>query len=310
MKFLIIGGTYFFGRVFTMLAGEKHELHLIHRGTYSMKDFGVAEYILDRHDPAALEAVETRHFDGVIDFCGYEPGDIRDFFTYFRGTFDRYIFVSTADVYERTVGAGRASILKKEDFPLERRRFGGEAGAYIANKVTLEQELKESCAQRGISYTIVRPSILYGPYNYAPREAEYIRRIVQEGVVCFPKDAGGAFQLVYVKDAALMLQALCENPETKNQAYNLCSDEILDYGDFLELLKASADREFRVEELPVSEMLRRAMFLPFPATSEETQLCDGRKVIETTGCSLTSAAEGIKRTYAAFAGVFDPDLGE
>lgn len=304
MKLLLIGGTYFLGRVFTLMAYEHHELHLLHRGTYSMKEFGVTEYILDRHDAAALDAVRAQQYDAVIDFCGYEPGDIRLIFDHLHVDFKRYVFVSTADVYERYTGAGKESVLKTENTPLEYRFFAGEAGAYIANKVRLEQELKACCEQRGAAYTIVRPAILYGPYNYAPREAEYIRKIVQEKRVCFPADADGAFQFVYVKDAALMLLALCDNPRAVNEAYNLCADEILDYADFLKLLQTVADREFEAEQLPAAQMIERQMFLPFPVTAQETQLYDGRKVAETTGLAYTPVAEGMKKAYAAFAGVF------
>ena len=37
MKILVIGGTYFLGRVFTIVASkENHQLFLLNRGTYSM----------------------------------------------------------------------------------------------------------------------------------------------------------------------------------------------------------------------------------------------------------------------------------
>lgn len=304
MKLLLIGGTYFLGRVFTMMAYEQHELHLIHRGTYSMKEFGVTEYILDRHDAAALETIEKQQFDAVIDFCGYEPGDIELIFRHLNVDFKQYIFVSTADVYERTDGKGKASVLKTEATPLEYRSFGGQAGEYITKKVQLEKELKACCKQRGIAYTIVRPSILYGPYNYAPREAEYIRQIVQEGMVCFPAGADGAFQFVYVKDAALMLLALCQNQRARNEAYNLCADEVLDYADFLRLLKEASDHAFKVKEISAEEMQQKGMFLPFPVTAQETQLYDGRKVTETTGIAYTPITEGMKKAYTAFARVF------
>ncbi len=46
MKILIIGGSYFLGRVLTMLSSTKFELTLVNRGRYSMKQFGVKEYFL------------------------------------------------------------------------------------------------------------------------------------------------------------------------------------------------------------------------------------------------------------------------
>jgi nucleoside-diphosphate-sugar epimerase len=304
MKLLLIGGTYFFGRVFTMLASEEHELHLIHRGTYSMKDFGVTEYLLDRHDGAALEKIEHQRFDAVVDFCGYEPGDIVTIFKHLHVEFERYVFVSTVDAYARSVGAGKNSTPKTERTPLEQRSFGGDAGAYISGKVQLEQELEVCCRERGVSYTIVRPSILYGPYNYAPRESVYIRQIIREGRVFCPEDADGAFQFVYVKDAALMLLALCGDDRAADQAYNLCGEELLNYEDFMALLTAVSDRPFTIQKQPASVLMQAGMPLPFPVTAAETQIYDGRKVTVQTGLSYTPVLEGMKKTYNAFAGVY------
>ena len=43
MKILVIGGSYFYGRVFVMEAAKEHRLTLLNRGTYSMQEFGVEE---------------------------------------------------------------------------------------------------------------------------------------------------------------------------------------------------------------------------------------------------------------------------
>ena len=50
MQILVLGGSYFYGRVFTMLAAKKHEITVLNRGTYSMESFGVKQIKGDRHD--------------------------------------------------------------------------------------------------------------------------------------------------------------------------------------------------------------------------------------------------------------------
>ena len=40
MKILVIGGSYFYGRVFVMLTAPQHEITVVNRGTYSMADRG------------------------------------------------------------------------------------------------------------------------------------------------------------------------------------------------------------------------------------------------------------------------------
>ena len=46
MNLLVIGGSYFYGRVFVMEAVKEHTVTVLNRGTYSMKEFGVTGMML------------------------------------------------------------------------------------------------------------------------------------------------------------------------------------------------------------------------------------------------------------------------
>ena len=108
MKVLVIGGSYFLGRVFVMLASKEHELTLINRGTYSMSEFGVTEYKLDRNDIDALKRLPKEDYDVVVDFCAYNPNEVRKIITYLPGNIQKYVLISTADVYERGIDGKKA----------------------------------------------------------------------------------------------------------------------------------------------------------------------------------------------------------
>lgn len=43
MKILVIGGSYFYGRVFVMQAVKEHDITVLNRGTYSMENLGVKQ---------------------------------------------------------------------------------------------------------------------------------------------------------------------------------------------------------------------------------------------------------------------------
>lgn len=321
MKILVIGGSYFYGRVFVMLAAKEHDVTVVNRGTYSMEGFGVRQIKGDRRDGSLWKNLKE-DFDAAVDFCAYEKGDIAGVLKNMEGRISQYIFISTVDVYQRGTG-GR----KDEGTPLETRVFPGEAGDYIAGKVALEQELREECADRGISYTVLRPGILYGPYNYAPRESLYIQMMVKNGVLPHVTDASGRFQMVYVKDAA---EAVCRallNAKAYGQAYNLCQDGELTYDGFYEALKNAADMEAQadaqhgaengsgeagaascmtVQELAVTvrEALDKGIPLPFPVTEEESELYANEKSRTELGMNYISLQEGMARTYRAFKGVY------
>ena len=155
MKLLVIGGSYFYGRVFVMEAAKAHEITVWNRGTYSMEAFGVRKIKGDRHERIAGCGED---YVAVIDFCAYAPGDVRDTLDLLTGKTRQYVLISTVDVYERN-----PAVIKREDTPFEERNIPGEAGAYIAGKAALERELAEVCSAWGIPYTSLRPAVLYGP---------------------------------------------------------------------------------------------------------------------------------------------------
>lgn len=233
MKLLVIGGSYFYGRVFVMEAAKAHEITVWNRGTYSMEAFGVRQIKGDRHERIAGCGED---YDAVIDFCAYAPGDVRDTLDLLTGKTRQYVLISTVDVYERN-----PAVIKREDTPFEERNIPGEAGAYIAGKAALERELAEVCSAWGIPYTSLRPAVLYGPYNYAPRESAYISMLLQNHVLPRFTDAQGKFQVVYVKDAARAVLACLGNERAYGQAYNLCQDEIITYDMFFDTLKSVAE---------------------------------------------------------------------
>lgn len=300
MKLLVIGGSYFYGRVFVMEAAKAHEITVWNRGTYSMEAFGVRQIKGDRHERIAGCEED---YDAVVDFCAYAPGDVRDTLDLLTGNIGHYVFISTVDVYERD-----ASVVKKEDTPFEERPLAGEAGAYIAGKVALEKELAEGCGAREIPYTVLRPAILYGPFNYAPRESAYIQMLLQNHALPRFTDAQGRFQFVYVKDAAQAVLACLGNEKAYGQAYNLCQDEIMTYETFFETLKRVAQLEDLegLSEVPltVAQAVSQEVPVSFPAMAEETHLCDNAKGTAELGMVYTDFEEGMRRTYKAFRNVY------
>jgi len=81
-KVLVIGGTYFAGRVFAILAAREagFELTFVNRGRYSMSMLpNIKEYACDRHDAAALRALPLEEYDAVVDFCAYTPDEVKPF---------------------------------------------------------------------------------------------------------------------------------------------------------------------------------------------------------------------------------------
>lgn len=306
MKILVIGGSYFYGRVFVMEAAKEHDITVVNRGTYSMESFGVTQVTGNRGDASLWQAVTT-DYDVLVDFCGYNEGDVANVLEHIAGRIGHYIFISTVDVYQRGLSG-----YKDESTPLETRRFPGEAGEYIMGKVALERELAQVCGQRDIPYTILRPAILYGPFNYAPRESVFIQLMVQQGLLPRITDADGRFQLIYVKDAAQAVIKCMGNDKAFGQSYNLCGDEVVSYDMLADaLLKGAGQikedrKETPIRELPmtVQEAEQQGLPLSFPVTEAESELCSNERSKAELGMEYISLEEGMARTCQAFWGVY------
>ncbi len=296
MKILCIGGTYFLGKRFVELASLTHEITLINRGTRGMGAENVSYIICDRHDAAGLkEKLRNLYFDAVVDFCAYSEGDIEGICSALSGKAERYIFISTVDVYRR----GTEEILN-ESAPFETRDFGGDAGDYISGKVALEKELIRMKDKYGIKVTSVRPVFIYGKDNYAPRESIYFNWIMKAGQYLHPKDADGVFQLVNVDDVAKALIKLLDMPYV--EALNLCGKDIYSYDSFADVLDDIAAgligrRPERVM-ISIDEILSRGIPLPFPLTKEESNIYSG-EMAKQLGIDFTDLKEGMKEVFGA-----------
>ncbi len=300
MQLLIIGGTYFLGRVFTMLASQAGwSITMVNRGSYSMKSFGVQEFHFDRHEAAAWRSLPWQEYDAVVDFCAYEEGEIRTVVTNLPGTIGQYILISTCDVYERKTG-----IFQTEETPFSSVRYGGEAGQYIAQKILLERELVSLAESGSFAWTSIRPGMIYGPYNYAPRESLYIQMAVQHLPIPRITDANAQFQLVYVADVARGILSACANQKAFRQAYNLCAPELLRYDDFYAILEQASGETLSFVDQTAEEAIQSAVPLPFPVFDWETRWVEGSKACRELGITYTAAEEGMAKTYRAFLPVY------
>lgn len=288
MDILVIGGSYFLGRWFVQLAHKEHSITVVNRGNVPINLPGVKEIKSDRHDINTLSKFKGQHFDCAIDFCAYREGDIQIINEIFD--IDRYIFISTVDVYRK----GTGSIIN-EDSQLENIALPGDIGEYINGKVALENELLKS-SNFGIS---VRPGIIYGPANYAPRENLYFDWIKNSGKIVNPRNATGRFQFIYVVDAAKALLKLCEidKPEI---AYNLCNSNPDTYESFNKALHEAVDMTFEEIDVDLADVIASEIPLPFPLTIEESEQYDTSRFEELL-VNITPLKDGLKRAFDVFA---------
>jgi nucleoside-diphosphate-sugar epimerase len=321
---LVIGGSYFAGRVFSIYASrrDKVALHVVNRGRYTLNLPGVSEYNCDRHDVGTLSAIlPDIEFDAVVDFCGYNPDEIGAIIDTLPGRIGQYIFISTSSVYmsagvkkegDPVVEPGKVDpILELSCFMTDEdsiRSLATEPKGtdpiveYIANKVLLERELKDTCDPRGIPYTIVRPAFIYGPYNYAPRESYFIKHIVKAIPVPEPADANAKFSMVYVADVASALETFVGEERAYNEEFNLAGVEQVTYASLFAELERCNGAPFARRPVTVSQVKAENIPLLFPLDADD--LCSGEKMSQRFGFQYTPFSAGMDKTFAAFKSVY------
>src|SRR3954452_11422534 len=100
MDVLVIGGSVFLGRAVVAEAlALGADVTVFNRGKSGPPPRGVTHILGDRTDPDDLAQLAGRHFDLVVDTCGYVPADVRASAELLAESCERYAFVSSVNAY-------------------------------------------------------------------------------------------------------------------------------------------------------------------------------------------------------------------
>ena len=290
---LIIGGSYFIGKVSALILFKNKEfnLHLLNRGTHPLRVDGISELICDRHDLSGLQtAVPDLEYDAVVDFCALESSDVEILLDNIRGTVKQYIHISSCTVYQPSL-----DYPKHEASPLLTEKPYGPAGEYAFNKRNLEAETAAVCSRLGIPFTIFRPAFVYGPYNYAPRESFFFKLILSGSTIPVPDSSLALFQFVYVKDIARFIEASFDNENCRNQIYNLSAPELISYGKLIEVLEEISERKIITQPYSIETIDAQNIPLPFPIDQHE--LFSGQKATDAFDIQYTKISQGMQESF-------------
>jgi 2'-hydroxyisoflavone reductase len=207
MDVLVIGGSVFLGRA---VVGEAvalgADVTVFNRGKSGPAPDGAIALIGDRTVPADLEQLRGRHFDLVVDTCGYVPADVALSTDLLAPSSDRYVFVSSINAYP--------------DWPeqADYRARGAHAGDPDATRDDLPEGfdpsdaygwLKVGCelaVQRAFGADrcgVLRAGSIVGPRDsQVGRLPWWIDRVARGGEVLVPGGPGEHVALIDARDLA------------------------------------------------------------------------------------------------------------
>ncbi|MDN3987413.1 NAD-dependent epimerase/dehydratase family protein [Zwartia vadi] len=120
----------------------------------------------------------------------------------------------------------------------------------VAKLVSGEEQLQAWAQSRGIEWTVLRPTLIYG-LGRDKNISEIVRVIRRFG--CFPLfgQAKGLRQPIHATDVAAACLAALNSPLSSNRSYNISGGETLTYRDMVERVFDALDRRPRVLSVPL-----------------------------------------------------------
>jgi len=300
---LVLGGSYFVGRVFSILSARRGDssLHVVNRGNYKLSLPNVQEYVCDRHDcDKMLQLLPPQvTFDTVVDSCGYKAGEIASIVEALGERIGQYIFFSTISICNPTIQEPKTESCPLADLP---DASSNPVVDYLYQKSVLETELRACCTLHRIPWTIFRPTFIYGPFNYAPRESYFFKLIAEGLPIPYPEDASAEFSMVYVEDAAQAVHSVIGDAAAHDRVFNLAAPEHITYPRLFDELRACHGSPFPIRPISVAEVNRDGIPLPFPLNTND--LSDGSLLSNLFDFHYTPFSEGFARTYRAFSKLY------
>jgi NADH dehydrogenase len=175
---------------------------------------------------------------------------------------------------------------------------------YHQTKYQAEQEIINS----GITYTIFRPSIIFGP------EDDFVNRFAKmlKYTPVFPLIGEGKSKLqpLYIRDLTKCAVASLKNPEVKDKVFEIGGSQQMTLLEILEVIKRFKryGRRFHphLSYQPVFNLVKLAekIFSKLPVTTDqllmlkEDNTCDNSLVEKTFKIKFTSLEEGLKQYWS------------
>lgn len=292
---LIIGGSYFAGRVFVQALSrfDQVKIHVFNRGHIPIGIDGVEQLLGDRDIPKDIsENIPALDWHAIVDFCAYTPVHITSLIENIRGTIGHYIFISTTSIYAPTPNVPVLEEAPKVTGPQPEL---GEFAEYGYLKWLSECACERLCRQKDIPYTILRPSIIYGRYNYAPRESFFFDQVIADKPILIPENSNSFYSFVWVDDLAKILLICIKNDKTFGQAFNVASDEHISYSILVDKIEEVLGRPIKRRLVRMDDIITERIPLPFPP--DDHLLYDGRKLKNILNFVYTPFIKGIGKTW-------------
>ncbi|MCL5283974.1 MAG: complex I NDUFA9 subunit family protein [Armatimonadetes bacterium] len=226
MKVLVTGGTGFVGsHTVKRLVEAEHSVRVMARSERFVSklrldevEFASGDVTIPDSLPAALKGIEAVvHCVGII----VEPRGV---------TFEKVVAEGARSLVQAAVEAGVSRFIYIS-------ALGTRAGA-AARYHRTKWEAEETIRKSDLAFTILRPSIIFGP------EDKFINFFLKFPVVVLPGGGRGRFQPIFVDDLARIVILSLTTPDSRNSTLDAGGPQQLTYREMMAIaLKVSNQRK-------------------------------------------------------------------
>jgi 2'-hydroxyisoflavone reductase len=218
MRFLVLGGTMFVGRHLVDAARSAgHDVTILHRGVHAPHRDDLERIIADRDGD--VTPLRGQRWDVALDVAAYLPRTVTSSTSALRGAVDRYVFVSTLNVYadlekgvhesSHLVAIDDATLARFEAMSTEDAKTApGFWDAYGGLKARCESIVRDTFGDRAL---VVRPGLIVGPYDTTDRFTYWPARVARGGEVLAPDAPDVVTRFVDARDLAACVVRMAES---------------------------------------------------------------------------------------------------
>ena len=293
MKALVLGGTYFIGKVLTqkLLETGNYEVTLLNRGTKEREIESLPLNLIkaDRTDAEGMrKTLNNKVFDVVFDMSAYNEKDVSLAVSALNRRVGQYIFCSSVAVCRQPPDFWPLT----EDHP---KCISVEDGEYGFNKWQTESFLWDKWRKRELNVTVVRPVYVYGPYNYRKREALIFEKALKRLPFNVCGSGENIVQFGFVEDLAEAMLLMANNKLAYGEAFNVSGNELVTVDTFIRLTANAVGKSINIihgsEDIPGESDL-------FPKIHRFADISKAKTILGIE--PKFSLSEGLKRTAKWF----------
>ena len=300
---LIIGGTRFVGRIVIeklLESASDHKITIFNRGISNKTLFQneeTIEFIYGDRETKDIAQLFNRKWDIVIDFMGYFPDTLSYMLRHMHQNIGRYIFISTISVYDLK---NPLSIPITEQGKLltwkEKDRTDTSWSSYGQRKIACEEEIQK---YKRLDHVILRPSLIYGKYDYTDRFYYWLYKIKNEKETEIPDEFEKPVNYTFSEDFAKVIIHFMEASYQKN-VYNVLTHKAVSLSTMINESKNLLDTTCTIVSVHKEEKFEFELPLWFP---KECLEISSERLDTEFNLNFCSLDESLKKTVKYFDGL-------